>query len=76
MGKLDGSPEYTPHYLRQFFASPPVLAPGTPIHEVSRSLGHKSIKTTVDVYGHLVPASWDRCRTVMQTALRPGSPAS
>ncbi|MCZ0975919.1 tyrosine-type recombinase/integrase [Streptomyces albulus] len=59
--------------LRHFFAST-ALAHGIPIHEVSRWLGHKSIKTTVDVYGHLVPASWDRCRTVMQTALRPGSP--
>jgi hypothetical protein len=27
------------------------------IHEVSRSLGHKLIKTTVDIYGHLVPAA-------------------
>ncbi|MFE7295128.1 tyrosine-type recombinase/integrase [Streptomyces sp. NPDC057579] len=70
--KPDGSPKYTPHGLRHFFAST-ALAHGIPIHEVSRWLGHKSIKTTVDVYGHLVPASWDRCRTVMQTALRPGS---
>ncbi|MFC9880269.1 tyrosine-type recombinase/integrase [Streptomyces libani] len=69
----DGSPKYTPHGLRHFFAST-ALAHGIPIHEVSRWLGHKSIKTTVDVYGHLIPASWDRCRTVMQTALRPGSP--
>jgi hypothetical protein len=23
--------------------------------------------------GHLVPAAWDRCRTIMQNALRPGS---
>ena len=71
--KPDGKPKYTPHGLRHFFAST-ALAAGIPIHEVSRWLGHKSIKTTVDVYGHLVPASWDRCRTVMQTALRPDSP--
>ncbi|MFD8285322.1 tyrosine-type recombinase/integrase [Streptomyces solisilvae] len=68
-------PKYTPHCLRHFFAST-ALAHGIPIHEVSRWLGHRSIKTTVDVYGHLVPASWDRCRTVMQTALRPGAPTS
>ncbi|GHJ35472.1 site-specific integrase [Streptomyces sp. TS71-3] len=68
--KPDGSPKYTPHCLRHFFAST-ALAASIPIHEVSRWLGHKSIKTTVDIYGHLVPASWDRCRTVMQTALRP-----
>lgn len=71
--KPDGSPKYTPHCLRHFFAST-ALAHGIPIHEVSRWLGHRSIKITVDVYGHLVPESWDRCRTVMQTALRPGAP--
>ncbi|TKA06328.1 tyrosine-type recombinase/integrase [Actinacidiphila oryziradicis] len=71
----DGSPKYTPHCLRHFFAST-ALASGIPIHEVSRWLGHRSIKTTVDVYGHLVPASWDRCRTTMQAALRPGTPWS
>ncbi|MGH4033983.1 tyrosine-type recombinase/integrase [Actinomycetota bacterium Odt1-20B] len=70
--KPDGKPKYTPHGLRHFFAST-ALAHGIPIHEVSRWLGHTSIKTTVDVYGHLVPASWDRCRTIMQNALRPGS---
>ncbi|GGU41798.1 integrase [Streptomyces albospinus] len=73
--KPDGNPKYTPHGLRHFFAST-ALAHGIPIHEASRWLGHKSIKTTVDVYGHLVPASWDRCRAVMQTALRPDSPTS
>ncbi|SHI00512.1 tyrosine-type recombinase/integrase [Streptomyces sp. 3214.6] len=72
--KPDGKPKYTPHGLRHFFAST-ALAHGIPIHEVSRWLGHKSIKTTVDVYGHLVPASWDRCRTIMQKALRPGDDA-
>jgi integrase len=72
--KPDGSPKYTPHGLRHFFAST-ALAHGIPIHEVSRWLGHRSIKTTVDVYGHLVPASWDRCRAVMQNALRPDGPA-
>lgn len=66
----DGKPKYTPHALRHFFAST-ALANGVPIHEVSRWLGHRSIKTTVDTYGHLVPGSWDRCRDVMQNALRP-----
>ncbi|MFI5861843.1 tyrosine-type recombinase/integrase [Streptomyces sp. NPDC051546] len=69
----DGSPKYTPHSLRHFFAST-ALANGVPIHEVSRWLGHKSIKTTVDIYGHLVPEAWDRCRDVMQKAMRPVAP--
>jgi integrase len=71
--KPDGTPKYTPHCLRHFFAST-ALANGVPIHEVSRWLGHKSIKTTVDIYGHLVPGAWNRCREIMQQALRPGSP--
>ncbi|MCT7350758.1 site-specific integrase [Streptomyces sp. 15-116A] len=62
-----GKPKYHPHSLRHFFAST-ALASGIPIHEVSRWLGHKSIKTTVDIYGHLVPESWDRCRDIMQSA--------
>jgi len=61
---------FTPHSFRHFFAST-ALANGVPIHEVSRWLGRRSIKTTVDTYGHLVPESWDRCRDVMQAAMRP-----
>lgn len=71
----DGTPKYTPHCLRHFFAST-ALANGIPIHEVSRWLGHRSIKTTVDIYGHLVPESWDRCRTIIHNALRPGARGS
>jgi len=67
---VSGKPKYTPHSLRHFFAST-ALANGIPIHEVSRWLGHKSIKTTVDIYGHLVPGAWHRCREVMQSAMRP-----
>jgi integrase len=33
------------------------LANGIPIDEVSRRLGHKSIKTTADIRGHRVPAA-------------------
>lgn len=68
--RADGKPKYTPHGLRHFFAST-ALANGIPIHEVSRWLGHKSIKTTVDIYGHLVPGAWHRCREIMQDAMRP-----
>ncbi|WP_425471230.1 hypothetical protein [Xylanimonas allomyrinae] len=32
-----------------------MLAGGTPIAAVSRHLGHESITTTVDRYGHLDP---------------------
>ncbi|WP_411083063.1 tyrosine-type recombinase/integrase [Streptomyces sp. cmx-18-6] len=71
---LDGNAKYTPRSLRHFFAST-ALANGVPIHEVSRWLGHRSVKTTVDIYGHLLPSAWDRCREVLQHAMRPASPA-
>lgn len=64
----EGKPKYHPHSLRHFFAST-ALAAGIPIHEVSRWLGHRSVKTTVDIYGHLVPESWGRCRDIVQSAL-------
>ncbi len=46
------------------------LSHGVPIHEVSRWLGHRSVKTTIDIYGHLLPSAWDRCRVVLQSALQ------
>lgn len=42
------------HDLRHSHASH-LLAAGVPIHIVSARLGHESIKTTVDTYGHLLP---------------------
>ncbi|WP_407550125.1 tyrosine-type recombinase/integrase [Streptomyces sp. Pv4-95] len=72
---LDGNAKYTPRSLRHFFAST-ALANGVPIHEVSRWLGHRSVKTTVDIYGHLLPSAWGRCREVLQHAMRPASPSA
>jgi integrase len=42
-----------------------------PIHEVSRWLGHRSVTTTIDIYGHLLPSAWGRLRAVLQRAMRP-----
>ena len=39
-----------------------------PISEVSRWLGHKSITTTVDLYGHLVPEASARARNALDGA--------
>ena len=61
---------YTPHSLRHFFAST-ALAGGIPLLEVSRWLGHRSIKITADTYGHLTADAPERCRQIMQDALRP-----
>jgi integrase len=55
------------HDLRHGFAST-ALAEGVPISEVSRWLGHKSITTTVDLYGHLVPEATGRARDALDSA--------
>ncbi len=60
-------PDTTFHDLRHTFAST-ALAAGVPISKVSRWLGHESITTTVDLYGHLVPEASQRARTAMDTA--------
>jgi integrase len=60
-------PEFIPHSLRHLYASTS-LAEGIPITEVSRWLGHKSIEVTHQIYGHLVPSSFDRARTALDTA--------
>ena len=70
-GKAGLPPEFIPHSLRHCYAST-ALARGIPITEVSRWLGHKSIEVTHQIYGHLVPASWDRARTVLDDARRGG----
>jgi integrase len=60
-------PEFIPHSLRHLYASTG-LAEGIPITEVSRWLGHKSIEVTHQIYGHLVPSSFDRARTALDAA--------
>lgn len=57
------------HDLRHTFAST-ALAEGVPISEVSRWLGHESITTTVDLYGHLVPEASMRAREALDKAFR------
>jgi integrase len=60
-------PEFIPHSLRHFYAST-ALAECIPITDVSRWLGHKSIEVTHQIYGHLVPASFERARTALGAA--------
>lgn len=60
-------PQFIPHSLRHYFAST-ALARGIPITEVSRWLGHKNIELTHEIYGHLVPASWDRASAALDDA--------
>jgi integrase len=44
------------HDLRHIHASH-LLMSGVPVHVVQARLGHASIQTTVDTYGHVLPAS-------------------
>ena len=46
------------HDLRHTFASWHIQA-GTPLPVIQRQLGHESITTTVDTYGHLARADFD-----------------
>ncbi|MEU9119125.1 site-specific integrase [Streptomyces sp. NPDC048506] len=60
-----GLPDYDPHDLRHEWATV-TLSNGVPIHEVSRWMGHSSIKITVDRYGHLTLDGSERCRQVIE----------
>ncbi len=62
-------PEFIPHSLRHLYAST-ALAEGIPITEVSRWLGHKSIEVTHQIYGHLVPSSFDRASAALDAAYK------
>lgn len=44
------------HDIRHTFASL-LLQRGSPLHYVKEQMGHASIQTTVDIYGHIVPGS-------------------
>lgn len=54
--ELAGVPRFRFHDIRHTFASL-LLQNGEPLHYVKEQLGHASIQTTVDTYGHLVPGS-------------------
>lgn len=58
----------TPHELRHSAASI-LLAQGVPLHVVSEMLGHSSIRSTKDVYGHLVAGEKREASAQMAAAL-------
>ncbi|MDI6797854.1 MAG: site-specific integrase [Desulfatibacillaceae bacterium] len=58
-----------PHDLRHTYASIMLMAHQSPAY-LQRQLGHSSIKTTVDVYGHWIPGEG---RRNLEEALNPGS---
>jgi integrase len=73
--KKDGTPKYSPHDLRHFFASWCINRKvdggrELPPKVVQQWLGHSSISMTLDVYGHLFPTNSDRAEiTASEKAL-------
>ena len=61
-----------PHKLRHSAASL-ALAEGVPLEVVSELLGHSSIRTTKDVYGHLVGHQKEQAAAALDRALAPSS---
>lgn len=59
------------HDLRHTFASWAIRA-SVPLPVLQRQLGHESIQTTVDRYGHLAASDFDSLATLTDAAL--GSP--
>jgi integrase/recombinase XerD len=56
--------DFDPHWLRHTYATG-LLRAGTPVEVVSKLLGHASVTTTVEVYGHL---SVEDARRVLEQA--------
>lgn len=49
-----------------------LIAGGAPLPHIQARLGHESITTTIDTYGHLLPAGDELISEIVQTALRGG----
>jgi integrase len=61
------------HDLRHSHASW-LIAAGLPLPEIQHRLGHESIKTSSDLYGHLMPGSQQRAADAMTVALAQALP--
>ncbi|MFD0209717.1 tyrosine-type recombinase/integrase [Streptomyces hirsutus] len=68
--KYESAREHGMHALRHFYASV-LLDAGESIKAVSQYLGHTDPALTLRVYAHLMPASQERTRRAVDTALRP-----
>ncbi|MFJ8760871.1 tyrosine-type recombinase/integrase [Streptomyces cyaneofuscatus] len=67
-GLLPPQKHPTPHDLRHSHASA-LISAGHGLTYVQRRLGHESIKTTSDTYGHLLPEADDDAMLTIETAL-------
>ena len=69
LARMAGVPERRLHALRHFHASA-LFDQGESPMLVSRRLGHASIKTTVDIYGHLFKGQQKRAAEAFGKAMR------
>lgn len=72
-GTLPKRKRPTPHDLRHSAAAV-LISQGHPLTYVQRRLGHESIVTTSDRYGHLLPQADDDAMETIEAAQRPGGP--
>src|SRR4030095_4129988 len=49
-----------------------LVAGGAPLPHIQARLGHESITTTIDTYGHLLPVGDELLAAIIDTALRGG----
>lgn len=63
----------TPHDLRHSHAAA-LISAGHPLTYIQRRLGHESIKTTSDLYGHLLPEADDDAMATIESALAGSRP--
>jgi len=73
MGQLrrDGIAPFRFHDLRHTHMAW-LVAGGAPLPHIQAWLGHESITTTIDTYGHLLPVGDELISEIIDTALRGG----
>ncbi|MFD8774564.1 tyrosine-type recombinase/integrase [Streptomyces sp. NPDC059916] len=72
-GLLSRQKRPTPHDLRHSHAAV-LLSEGRGLTYVQRRLGHESIKTTSDTYGHLLPEADDEAMDIIDRSMGRGRP--
>lgn len=60
--KKYGLPHITPHHFRHTHVSL-LLEAGVPLKEVSKRLGHKDGKITLEIYSHVMPKEEEKTAT-------------
>jgi integrase len=56
----------TPHHLRHLYVSA-LLDAGVPITNVADFVGHRDVKVTHRIYGHLLPSAWERATDALES---------